>query len=661
MAKKATLTPVTDTALNAGAINTQLNAINDKLDNTLSLDGSTPNAMNADVDMNSNDILNAGTVSAAELTVGGISVAASATASAASATASAASAAAALVSETNAATSETNAASSAVAASAYDPTKRFNTVALLLADTTLTTSNTTVGDYFEAGGFRYIRVASSGDVTTAGGIQLQYVSQPRTTTLTVGTGGDYTTINAALEDLSSRSPVHKATQEVPTLQLLTGFVMDEQVLVDGVDLGWIEITSVDATVTITGSSMDTDTIPVDGGSARYAFGADNGGTLPNINTLFTVDGTGSALKRHGIVLIRGSRAYVGSGFGITNAPSNGVTLDGGSLLLANTSNFSNAGAYGAFLYGASRMVADYANFSFATDDCVIVTRGSTANISSSNCSNAGVNGLLATQGSVVVAGEINVNDSGSSGIRARGASTINANSCTALRCSTGIYADRGCRISITDDSGSADFTGCTSYSLQAFNGGEIIGKNVQCGAARINVETGGRLVIPGVTVATTTASHHGIQALTGGYVNAEGGTISAAGTSARGISCNGSDVWANNSTITSTSNVAVYADGGGDVHIEGSVISVLGSSAACFIKGGRIYAAQCTFNAVGSIIFDSLHGGLIDAGSATIVWSGVAPATAFRVKDGATINVSGTTEGASVTVNTISANGIVIQ
>ena len=176
MAKKATLTPVTDTALNAGAINTQLNAINDQLDNTLSLDGSTPNAMNADVDLNSNDILNAGTVNAVELTVGGISVAASATASAASATASAASAAAALVSETNAATSETNAASSAVAASTYDPTKRFNTVALLLADTTLTTLNTTVGDYFEAGGFRYIRVASSGDVTTAGGILMDVLA-----------------------------------------------------------------------------------------------------------------------------------------------------------------------------------------------------------------------------------------------------------------------------------------------------------------------------------------------------------------------------------------------------------------------------------------------------------------------------------------------------
>lgn len=77
MAKKATITPVTDTALNAGAINTQLNAINNKLDNTLSLDGSTPNAMAADLDLNSNDILNANDVHADRLLLNGVPVSAS--------------------------------------------------------------------------------------------------------------------------------------------------------------------------------------------------------------------------------------------------------------------------------------------------------------------------------------------------------------------------------------------------------------------------------------------------------------------------------------------------------------------------------------------------------------------------------------------------------
>ena len=60
------------------ASNTQLNgnfeAVNAALENTLSLDGSTPNAMNADLDMNGESIINAGNVSADTLTVAGVVV-----------------------------------------------------------------------------------------------------------------------------------------------------------------------------------------------------------------------------------------------------------------------------------------------------------------------------------------------------------------------------------------------------------------------------------------------------------------------------------------------------------------------------------------------------------------------------------------------------------
>lgn len=167
MAKKATITPVTDTVNNAAAINTQLNAINNKLDNTLSLDGSVPNAMGADLDLNSNDILNANNIYAADIIVAGSSVSASATASAASA-------AAALVSENNASTSATQAAQ-------YDGIW-LDDVAALLADTTLTytagqPSTVVVGDYVRTRkeGFAY-QVATVGDVTTAGGIQLDVIA-----------------------------------------------------------------------------------------------------------------------------------------------------------------------------------------------------------------------------------------------------------------------------------------------------------------------------------------------------------------------------------------------------------------------------------------------------------------------------------------------------
>lgn len=59
MSKKPTLTTITS----GYASNTQLNnnfaELRDAFDNTLSLDGSTPNAMQADFDMNGYNILNA--------------------------------------------------------------------------------------------------------------------------------------------------------------------------------------------------------------------------------------------------------------------------------------------------------------------------------------------------------------------------------------------------------------------------------------------------------------------------------------------------------------------------------------------------------------------------------------------------------------------------
>ena len=82
MAKTATIKTISS----GYASNTQLNfnfeALNNKFDNTLSLDGSTPNSMGADLDMNGNDILNTGNFDVDTLTVDGATIGAAITAAA---------------------------------------------------------------------------------------------------------------------------------------------------------------------------------------------------------------------------------------------------------------------------------------------------------------------------------------------------------------------------------------------------------------------------------------------------------------------------------------------------------------------------------------------------------------------------------------------------
>ena len=58
MAKKPTVTTITSGFASVTTLNANYEALRNAFDNTISRDGSTPNTMTADFDMNSNDILN---------------------------------------------------------------------------------------------------------------------------------------------------------------------------------------------------------------------------------------------------------------------------------------------------------------------------------------------------------------------------------------------------------------------------------------------------------------------------------------------------------------------------------------------------------------------------------------------------------------------------
>lgn len=131
-----------------GVINANSDAIETALENTLSRNGTSPNSMAADLDMDNNDILNVDNIDVNTITIDGVPV---------------------VVDSTLYATGS----EAGVQGFRYD----FNTVSLLLSDTTRTYSNTTAGDYIRtrSEGFAY-EVAASGasdhHVTTGGGLKL---------------------------------------------------------------------------------------------------------------------------------------------------------------------------------------------------------------------------------------------------------------------------------------------------------------------------------------------------------------------------------------------------------------------------------------------------------------------------------------------------------
>lgn len=74
MAKRPTISSITTGYSSTTLLNNNFEALRNAFDNTLSLDGSTPNSLSSDLDVNSNDITNAKSITTTELILGGTKV-----------------------------------------------------------------------------------------------------------------------------------------------------------------------------------------------------------------------------------------------------------------------------------------------------------------------------------------------------------------------------------------------------------------------------------------------------------------------------------------------------------------------------------------------------------------------------------------------------------
>jgi len=202
-------------------------------------------------------------------------------------------------------------------------------------------------------------------------------------TVTVGSGGQYTTINGALEYLSGLYPLCKTTGVTATISLLAGFVMAEQVLVRGLNLGWITITGADAETTITHTALTTDFTTADYGFASYpAFGVSKGGVLPRINQLFAFNVAAVGGGKHGIMTVgAGSSADIMANKGVRLAGTHGIYAASGSTINAQNANASSAGTHGIYAERGSTINAQNAIIQNQTGVGyrVFIIQGSTIN------------------------------------------------------------------------------------------------------------------------------------------------------------------------------------------------------------------------------------------------------------------------------------------
>jgi len=274
--------------------------------------------------------------------------------------------------------------------------------------------------------------------------------------LTVGSGGDYFTINEALEEASKAYPLYKQGGYSVEIRLLAGFIMQEQVIVKGVDLGYITITGEDDETVIQRDTLTVSTANEYDGTNRYgAFNAINA-TLPVIGQLFNMDSSGGSGERSGVYAVAGSKVNVLSGCGVKNAGQHGILAFKRSEAHIEGSIFSGAGHNGVYAHSNSIINAKSVDASNAGTYGIYAYDGSTINAKSVDASNAGTYGIYAYNQSSINADQATVTDAGSVSIVADSNSGVSAltSNCT----SNGdfeYYVNKGSTINIDSYKGDA--------------------------------------------------------------------------------------------------------------------------------------------------------------------------------------------------------------
>ena len=228
--------------------------------------------------------------------------------------------------------------------------------------------------------------------------------------------------------------MYKKSGVTATINLKAGFVMAEQVLVSGIDLGLVTIVGEDAETIITHTALTT----AFNGTHYPVFGVDKGGTSPAIGQLFRFNVEKVGGNKHGLMTFgAGSSAYVLDGKGFIGAGSSGIYAEGASTITAYSANCSNAGNYGIFANSSSLIDANKANCSNAGGSGVVAGGCSIVNAYNTNCSNAAGNGIFAVNGSTINAEIANCSNAGNYGIVAVNGSTINAYGVLVINQTTG--------------------------------------------------------------------------------------------------------------------------------------------------------------------------------------------------------------------------------
>ena len=337
--------------------------------------------------------------------------------------------------------------------------------------------------------------------------------------ITVGAGGDYSTIGEAMSFASQFYPLYTANSISIEVKLLTGFIVSEQVFVENIDLSYVKLTSVDAEVTVDRSALTKIS------ASYYPLFMCDYGSLFRIEALFSMDTSGTATDRIGLQLKNLANGFVDTGCGIKNSPARGAHLISSQL----NGNGSVWDGSGIGLRAGNESEAWVRNGSFQNCTTSIMNVAGSSIVAAQDLTATGsVQGIVAENSAVVVCDNLTLNNSAGIVISADSNASVTARGLTATGCLVPrtVRATNGADVDISpnDEGTSSDVSGNTGG--EAIYASDLASINAQSADASgantygIYAARGSTVNANGVDVSG--AGTDGIEVFRGGYVNAHG-------------------------------------------------------------------------------------------------------------------------------------------
>lgn len=478
-------------------------------------------------------------------------------------------------------------------------------------------------------------------------------------TVTVGPTGDYTTVNQAIEELSKQKPNYTKEGYTAEILLQSGFIMGEQILVKGIDLGWIVISSEDSEVTVSREMLTT----MFGDENKYPlFGGSNHATLPIINTQFVMDNSGVGASRDGLYLEKQSTAYVTPGSGVRNAGGYGIRAFDGCRILARGADFSHAGERGCMISQGTSLYAPFINLSYAKGrNTFRAYRNATANIEGANLSHGAEVNVRISEGCVVDMQEADVSNAGlvntegnGHGAVVFGASTVYATGANFDDCvGPGLQVSNGAVVSANN----ASIKNAGSYGINAYGGATVYAVSaIVTGAGTIGIRASSGARVDAGSADVRGAGEVGMRAEYGGYIQASSANASG---NPVGLQAKEGGLITGSSTIADNCGIGVHVYWEGEMRLRNVSAKNCTNKGAEVSTGSRLSATQGNFTGATN------YGVHVYRGSEAILFGAqcrkgtVDHHTDITCTTGSIVRANASVGGMNLEPNTISSEGII--